>query len=166
MAIEAGKAIHKAVKKGKEKKRRKKEEERKKREHQYGKGRVKVVKRREYQGHRHGKDFNSAEIYCKTTFRGHLASIVDDKENSIVQNFCNTMGQGWACFVGLKHPFRRWTDMTTVGYERWAPGEPRPTGKCAEIRTRDSKWDTVACNARRAFICQKNTNKRLGPARE
>lgn len=121
--------------------------------------------------------FNTAETYeaaqevCAMLPKGaHLATISDQRENSVVQQLAAHAAPsvyGWSdAYIGLD-------DLTTAGtyawktgepvaYTRWSPGEPNHGAQagnehCAVIKgsTVEGAWDDRPCTLAYPFICER-----------
>ena len=107
-------------------------------------------------GIKHPRQFHDAERVCRHRYGGELASIRSKRENDRVRSLCKSLSRKRSCWVGLRRPFRQWTDGRKVSYKRWQPGEPNNAGRresCTEMY-RSGKWNDNRCRRTRPFICE------------
>ena len=109
-----------------------------------------------------------AEIYCRDTEGGHLASVRNAKESKYITRQLRMLRYYFGfskMWIGASDLYNEgqfnWTDGKPFTYQRWIPGEPsgRHRGKeedCAVI-TADphwGKWKDEYCLHHLPFICK------------
>ncbi|XP_069468591.1 C-type lectin mannose-binding isoform-like [Ambystoma mexicanum] len=109
--------------------------------------------------------FANAELYCRRRIRGgRLASLHTCRDNRFVSRLLRH-GPATAWIGGLYlHQGKTfiWSDGSEFNYQNWSPGEPNNCGRnefCMEIYG-NGKWNDLACNRARAFICEYRLGRR------
>eukprot|EP01084_Bolivina_argentea_P156100 272035_1 len=119
---------------------------------------------KQYEGVPHGKNWLHANMYCKSTRRGHIATIMDEDDNNEVASECSKLGTRWHCWLGLKRPFKTWINNEPVSFTNWLPGEPNNWGgneNCVEIYGTDEQegfqemWNDLKCDMMRGIVCER-----------
>jgi hypothetical protein len=110
------------------------------------------------------RSWEAARTYCRDTFQGELASIVDAAENTQVLGL---LPNQYAWFGLLREanndPDFLWTDGTPRTYTNWANQEPNNTNQgenCVHMYDSNvlggslaGKWNDLHCAALHAFVC-------------
>eukprot|EP01083_Nonionella_stella_P080197 220246_1 len=113
-------------------------------------------KKGKYIGVSHARNFHDAERVCRHRYGGELASARSSSENTQIQKLCRSLSRRSNCWIGMRRPFRHWTNGKRVSYKHWQPGEPNNAGRhesCTEIY-RSGRWNDNRCKRTRPFICE------------
>uniref|UniRef100_A0A672LCJ2 C-type lectin domain-containing protein n=1 Tax=Sinocyclocheilus grahami TaxID=75366 RepID=A0A672LCJ2_SINGR len=119
-----------------------------------------------------GYSWPEARHICQEVNGGELASIHSRAEVEFVRNINYTKYRyiwigltrgGYADDPSVPHPLYEWawTDLTSLGFTNWAPGEPNEAfhngdvGKenCEEMY-HDGTWNDNNCMQKRGFVCR------------
>ena len=89
---------------------------------------------------------------------GHVASIINQKENDFVTNLQDDQD----IWLGLRskplNEVKWWLDGNPVSYTNWYSNEPRETrefGKIIVPDDRNGKWESVSDDATFAYVCKR-----------
>ncbi|KAF8358093.1 hypothetical protein PRIPAC_93088 [Pristionchus pacificus] len=108
------------------------------------------------------KSWQDAQSICQEA-GANLASIHNDKENAFVHRLALGNGAMQGVYIGAStrnddEPFR-WVDGTSVDYELYGPGSPKPNGgHCVGMETAtsgDGFWTNVDCDWTMAYACKR-----------
>ncbi|XP_016117429.1 macrophage mannose receptor 1-like isoform X2 [Sinocyclocheilus grahami] len=106
-----------------------------------------------------GYSWPEARHICQEVNGGELASIHSRAEVEFVRNINYTKYR--YIWIGLTRDEWAWTDLTSLGFTNWAPGEPNEAfhngdvGKenCEEMY-HDGTWNDNNCMQKRGFVCR------------
>ncbi|CAJ0930301.1 unnamed protein product, partial [Mesorhabditis belari] len=100
--------------------------------------------------------FQGAEEICKV-YGGHLVSLSNAFENNIVASYGMKDLKAGQAYIGLSRQSAgaqwAWTDTMSVGYYKWASGQPAQQN-CVILDVTEMAWRTVDCTLKAAYICK------------
>ncbi|XP_032300679.1 bone marrow proteoglycan-like [Coturnix japonica] len=106
------------------------------------------------------RTYNSAQSYCRNTYRGQLASVHSTSTNEVLRKLASTYTH-FSLWIGAVTSCQNgswktcWEDQSPWNYANWATGQPQRLFKtCTVLSPKDGLWRSKACFKIRPFICE------------
>lgn len=106
-------------------------------------------------------NWSNAELECQSYGDGsHLASVLNQKEISVIAEYISGYQRNQPVWIGLHDPHKRqqweWIDGSTYLYKSWSARATNGDGHCAELNPRSKflSWSENQCDKRQHFLCK------------